>query len=398
MQKRGFLYQSVHLEELDSLLLKGKMSGYIGFDCTAESLHIGSLLSLMMLRWFQNTGNAPILLLGEATTLLGDPSGHDKTRSLLDEKTITHNRLRLEEQLNRFFSSVLMVNNKDWLNDKGYLTFLRDFGYGFSVNKMLTLHSVQERLKREQQLSFLEFNYVLLQAYDFVELYRRYNCRLQMGGADQWGNIVFGVEMGRRIEKASLYAFTSPLVTTADGSKMGKTQKGAVWLQRDLVSPYDYWQYWRNVDDEDVLRFLLLFTELDISECQRLGSLKGAELNEGKKRLAHEATALLHGREAACQAARDAATLFEKKEGDTSTMVPIDKNTLEKGISILEVLRLAALVDSNSKGRTLIQGGGVRLNDVVVSAFTHTVSLGDFTHQKAKLSVGKKQHKVLLAS
>src|ERR1700691_4115511 len=323
---RGFIHQVSEPEALDALARSSTITAYIGFDCTAPSLHVGSLLPIMMLYWLQQTGHRPIALMGGGTTRVGDPSGKDEGRKLLTDDAINENLKGIRAVFSRFLkfgdgkTDAVMANNADWLNTLNYIDFLRDVGRHFSINRMLAFDSVKLRLDRQQELSFLEFNYMILQAYDFVELFRRYGCVLQMGGSDQWGNIVNGIDLGRRLHNAQMFALTSPLITTSSGAKMGKTAAGAIWLNADLVSAYEYWQYWRNTEDADVVRFLKLFTVLPLPEIERLGALKGAEINEAKKVLATEATALVHGRQAADEAAATARTTFE--EGGLSTTLP----------------------------------------------------------------------------
>ena len=320
---RGFIHQISEPEALDALARSSTITGYIGFDCTAPSLHVGSLLPIMLLYWMQQTGHRPIALMGGGTTRVGDPSGKDESRRLLSDEAINDNLKGIRATFSRFLrfgdttskgagNDAVMANNADWLSSLNYIDFLRDVGRHFSINRMLTFDSVKLRLERQQELSFLEFNYMILQAYDFVELYRRYDCVLQMGGSDQWGNIVSGIDLGRRLHEAQFFALTAPLITTSSGAKMGKTASGAVWLNADQVSPYEYWQYWRNTDDRDVVRFLKLFTVLPLDEVDRLAALKGSDINEAKKILATEATALVHGRTAADEAAATARTTFEQ--------------------------------------------------------------------------------------
>ena len=326
LAERGFIHQLSEPEALDAAARAGSITGYIGFDCTAPSLHVGSLLPIMMLHWMQQTGHKPIALMGGGTTRVGDPSGKDESRRILSDAQIAENLKGIRAIFAKFLKfegaggNAVMANNADWLDELNYIDFLRDVGRHFSVNRMLSFDSVKLRLDRQQELSFLEFNYMVLQAYDFVELNKRYGCVLQMGGSDQWGNIVNGIDLGRRMLNAQLFALTAPLITTSSGAKMGKTAAGAVWLNPDLVSPYDYWQYWRNTEDGDVARFLKLFTVLPLAEIARLAGLKGAELNEAKKVLATEAAALVHGREAAEAAAETARKTFE--EGATALSLP----------------------------------------------------------------------------
>jgi tyrosyl-tRNA synthetase len=388
------------MQALDQLLQKEPVTGYIGFDCTAPSFHVGNLLQIMTLRRFQQTGNKPIVVMGGGTTKVGDPSGKDEMRQLLTHAQIEANKESLFRVFERFLSfdsgpsGAIMVDNADWLDRLEYVPFLREIGRHVSVNRMLTMDSVKLRLDRDQPLSFLEFNYMILQAYDFVELYKRYGCRLQAGGSDQWGNIVAGIDLGRRLCEAELYGVTSPLITTSSGAKMGKTASGAVWLNADLRSPYDYWQFWRNTEDADVSRFLRLFTELDEGEISRLESLQGAEINEAKKVLATEATALCHGREAALSAAETARKTFE--EGALATNLPtfeIARAQLAGGMPVANLAQLAGLTRSTGEARRLIQGGGLRVNDTPITDVRATVSLNDVSDAGVlKLSLGRKQH------
>ena len=352
---RGFIHQVSEPAALDALARSSTIAGYIGFDCTAPSLHVGSLLPIMLLYWLQQTGHRPIALMGGGTTRVGDPSGKDESRRLLSDDDINENLKGIRAIFSRFLrfggapgktsgNDAIMANNADWLNSLNYIDFLRDIGRHFSINRMLSFDSVKLRLERQQELSFLEFNYMILQAYDFVELYRRHGCVLQMGGSDQWGNIVNGIDLGRRLHNAQFFALTSPLITTSSGAKMGKTASGAVWLNADQVSPYEYWQYWRNTDDGDVARFLKLFTILPLEEIERLSALKGSDINEAKKALATEATALIHGRAAADEAAATARTTFE--EGKIAEALPtaeVARTNLENGLSVLEAYVLMHL-------------------------------------------------------
>jgi tyrosyl-tRNA synthetase len=400
---RGFLHQATDLEGLDAALTEGTVTAYIGFDCTAPSLHVGSLLQIMMLRHLQKSGHKPIVLMGGGTTKIGDPSGRDLSRQMLTEEVIAANK----EGIRRVFASFLtfgdgptdavMVDNDDWLSGINYIEFLRDFGQHFSVNRMLSFDSVKLRLEREQPLSFLEFNYMILQAYDFVELNRRRGCTLQMGGSDQWGNIVNGVELGRRVDQKELFGLTSPLITTASGAKMGKTAQGAIWLNAEQLSPYDYWQFWRNCDDADVGRFLRLFTELPLDEIARLDTLEGAAVNDAKKLLATEATALLHGRDAAAHAEETARTTFEQGGlGENLPTVEIARAELEKGIAILNLLKQAGLSTSNSEARRLVQGGGAKVNDAKVEDEKAVLTLDALNSDGViKLTAGKKRHVIL---
>ncbi len=397
---RGFLHQCTDAEGLDARLAEGRTVAYIGYDCTAGSLHVGNLVSVMMLRWFQRLGHKPIVLMGGGTTRVGDPSGKDESRKLQSDEQIAANMAGIKRVFAQFLgfgegpTDAIMVNNADWLNALSYIDFLRDFGRHFSVNRMLTFDSVKLRLEREQPLSFLEFNYMVLQAYDFLQLARSHDCVLQMGGSDQWGNLVNGVELGRRVDGRQLYGLTTPLVTTASGAKMGKSAEGAVWLNADARSPYDYWQFWRNTDDADVGRFLRLFTELPLDEIARLEALEGAELNEAKKALADEATALCHGRAAAESAAETARATFEQGAlGADLPTLEVPRAELAAGIPAFELFRRAGLTSSNGEARRLIKGGGARLNDVAIKDESRNVDAADSSDEGViKLSAGKKRH------
>jgi tyrosyl-tRNA synthetase len=405
MISRGFMHQCTDLEALDALASAGPIVAYIGFDCTADSLHVGNLVGIMLLRWLQKTGHKPIVLMGGGTTKIGDPSGKDEARKLLDEAGIAHNMAGIRKVFDKFLvfgngpTDAVMLNNADWLDGLPYIPFLRDIGRHFSVNRMLTQDSIRLRLEREQPLSFLEFNYMILQSYDFLELARRYDCVLQMGGSDQWGNIVSGVELGRRVDGRALFGLTSPLIALASGAKMGKTAQGAVWLNEERLSVFDYWQFWRNTEDVDVGRFLRLFTELPLAEIARLEALPGSEINEAKKILATEATALCHGREAAEAAAETARAVFEQGGiGGELPVVALPRAVLEAGIPAFEALVRAGLATSNGDARRLIKGGGGRLNDVALSGDTQVVSLADLNGEGViKLSAGKKRHALLKA-
>ncbi len=402
---RAYLHQCTDLEGLDAEATKGPVTAYIGFDCTADSLHVGSLVPIMLLRWLQKTGHKPIVLIGGGTTKIGDPSGKDESRQLLSEEQIAHNTAGIKKTFEQFLTfgqgatDALMVDNAAWLDELNYVAFLREYGRHFSVNQMLTFDSVRLRLEREHHLSFLEFNYMVLQAYDFLELSRRHNCLLQMGGSDQWGNIVSGVELGRRLDQKTLYGLTSPLITTSSGAKMGKTAEGAVWLNEERLSAYDYWQYWRNTEDTDVGRFLRLFTELEEAEIKRLEQLKGAEINEAKKRLADEATKLCRGKAAAEAAAETARRTFEEGGlGEGLPTIEVSKDRLAKGIPAYEVLRQAGLAASNGEARRLIKGGGGRINDTAIQSETQIVGLADINPDGViKLSAGKKRHALVRA-
>jgi len=396
---RGHLHQSTNAEGLDDLMSKGCVPAYIGFDCTAPSMHIGNLTQIMRLRVLQRNGHKPIVVVGGGTTKIGDPSGRDETRQLLTDETINHHKDRFQEIFRRFLkfgdgpSDAIMVDNADWLDQLAYIPFLREIGRHFSVNRMITMDSVKLRLDREQPLSFLEFNYMILQAYDFVELFRRHGCRLQMGGSDQWGNIVSGIDLARRTDSVELFGLTSPLITTSSGAKMGKTAAGAVWLSADMLSPYDYWQYWRNVEDADVGRFMKIFTDLPIEEIERLDQLQGAERNEAKKILANEATALCHGRAEADKAADTARQTFEG--GGVSANLPtveVPAAELNAGIGILAAFTRAGLTSSNGDARRQIGGGGLRVNDDVVTDEKTVLGNAHMRDGTIKLSLGKKKH------
>jgi tyrosyl-tRNA synthetase len=397
---RGFIHQVSEPDALDQLATSQAITGYIGFDCTAPSLHVGSLLPIMMLYWMQQTGHRPIALMGGGTTRVGDPSGKDESRRILTDQAIEENLEGIRAIFAKFLKfegaggNAIMANNADWLNSLNYIDFLREVGRHFSVNRMLSFDSVKMRLDRQQELSFLEFNYMILQAYDFVELNRRTGCVLQMGGSDQWGNIVNGIDLGRRMLNVQLFALTSPLITTSSGAKMGKTAAGAVWLNADMVSPYEYWQYWRNTEDSDVARFLKLFTVLPLDEIARLATLKGAEVNEAKKVLATEATALVHGRAAAEEAAQTARRTFE--EGALAENLPtVNSNAILEapGLSVLGAFVIAGLVASNGEARRQIKNGGLKVNDVTVTDEKRLLTQNDLTPEGViKLSLGRKRH------
>jgi tyrosyl-tRNA synthetase len=398
--QRGFVHQCSDFNGLDEKALAGSLKAYIGFDCTAPSLHVGSLLPIMMLSWLQKTGGQPLPLMGGGTTRVGDPSGKDESRKLLTVEQINENKASIHKIFERFLTfgagsaDACMLDNADWLAGLNYIEFLRDVGRHFSVNRMLTMDSVKMRLQREHELSFIEFNYMCLQAYDFVEINRRYGAVLQMGGSDQWGNIVTGLDLGRRMGAPQLYALTSPLLTTSSGAKMGKTAAGAIWLNADMLSPYDYWQYWRNSEDADVSRFLKLFTFLPMDEISRLEKLQGSEINEAKKTLATEATALVHGRDAAEQSAHTARSTFE--EGATALSLPkvsISQAEFDSGFGVLSAFVKAGLATSTGDARRQIKGGALRVNDVVVTDERGILSEDDFKNDGVvKLSAGKKKH------
>ena len=405
-EARGFVHQCTDRDALDARLLEGPATAYIGFDCTADSLHVGSLVQIMLLRLWQQTGNKPIVLMGGGTTKIGDPSGKDESRKLLSEAEISRNKAGIRRIFDRFFTfgdgptDAIMPDNAEWLDALHYIPFLREYGRHFSVNRMLTFESVKLRLDREQPLTFLEFNYMVLQSYDFLELARRHDCQVQMGGSDQWGNIVSGVELGRRIDNRTLYGVTTPLIATSSGAKMGKTAQGAVWLTEDRLSPYDYWQFWRNTEDADVGRFLRLFTDLPLEEIAKLERLQGSEINEAKRVLATEATALCHGRAAADAAAETARRVFaEGAIGSELPVIEVSRSELERGVPAFELFQRAGLAASNGEARRLVRGGGGRVNDAVVKEETQPVSLADLNAEGViKLSAGRKRHALVKPS
>ncbi len=401
---RGFVHQCTDTEGLQAALQAGIVPGYIGFDCTADSLHVGSLTQIMLLRLMQRHGHRPVVLMGGGTTRIGDPSGKDETRQMLTDDQITANMAGIRRCFAPFLTfgdgpaDAIMLDNNVWLGALGYIPLLRDVGVHFTVNRMLTFDSVRLRLDREQPLTFLEFNYMILQSYDFRELFRRHGVTLQMGGSDQWGNIVSGVDLVRRTESATVFGLTTPLITTASGAKMGKTAQGAVWLTADRLVPFDYWQFWRNTEDADVGRFLRLFTELPLAEIARLESLGGAEINAAKKVLATEATALLHGREAAEAAAEAARRTFEEgSDADTLPLVTIPAGEAAGGIPAFRLLVLAGLAASNAEARRLVRGGGARLDDVAVTDEGHLVPEAAL-RDGIKLSSGRKHHRLVRLS
>jgi tyrosyl-tRNA synthetase len=403
LQQRGFIHQCSDFDGLDALAAKGQAIAYVGYDCTAPSLHIGNYLTMMMLHWLQQTGNKPITLMGGGTTMVGDPSGKDESRALRSIEEIEANKASIRGVFAKVLHygsgahDALMLDNAEWLTKLNWIEMLRDIGRHFSVNRMLTMDSVRLRLEREQEMSFIEFNYMVCQAYDFVELSRRVGCRLQMGGSDQWGNIVNGVDLGRRMGTPQLFALTTPLLTTASGAKMGKTAQGAVWLNADAFSPYDFWQYWRNVEDGDVVKFLKLFTTLPLGEIERLAALRGAEINEAKKALAYAATTLLHGADAARVAAETARQTFEEGAIDENLpTVEISRAELESGAGVLALFVKAGLVASNGEARRQIKGGGLRVNDAAITDEKLMLKLADLTPEGVvKLSLGKKRHVLL---
>ena len=398
MHERGFIHQMSDASGLDALMSREAVTGYIGFDATAASLHAGSMTQIMLLHWLQRTGHRPVALMGGGTTMIGDPSGRDETRQILTPERIAENKASIRRSFERALTfgdgptDAVMADNADWLLDLNLVEFLRDYGRHFSVNQMLARDSVKNRLGREQHLSFLEFNYMVLQAYDFVELNRRYNCRLQLGGSDQWGNIVSGVDLGRRAGTAELFAFTSPLLTTASGAKMGKTADGAVWLNPDMLPPFEFWQYWRNVEDADVGRFLRLFTTLAMDEVARLEALQGSEVNEAKKVLATEATAIVHGRDEAERAAGTARAQFETGGAADLPSVFVPRAEIEGGIGLLSLFVHAGLAKSNGEARRHVKGGAVRLNDKPIGDEARIVGSQDVRDGAVKLSMGKKRH------
>ncbi len=400
LTERRFMHQCTDLAQLDERCAEGPITAYIGFDCTAPSLHVGSLVSIMLLRLLQQTGHKPIVLMGGGTTRIGDPSGKDESRKMLDDAAIAANMAGIKSVFAKFLTfgdgptDAVMVNNADWLENLNYISFLRDYGPHFTINRMMTFDSVRLRLDREQPLTFLEFNYMILQAYDFVELARRNNCELQMGGSDQWGNIVNGVELGRRAAAKQLYGLTTPLLTTASGAKMGKTADGAVWLNEDQLSAYEYWQYWRNTEDADVGKFLRLFTELPLNEIERFEALEGADINEAKKVIADEATKLCRGADAAVNARATAEETFEKGGlGDDLPTVEIESARLSEGVGVLTLFVEAGLAASNGEARRLIKGGGAKLNDTAITNERADVGSDAVNADGViKLSVGKKRH------
>jgi len=402
LAERGYIAQCTDDEGLNSAANEGIVTGYIGYDCTAPSLHVGNLISILMLRRLQQAGHRPIVVIGGGTTKVGDPSGKDESRQLLTQDKIDENKQTIRATFERFLSfgdgptDAIMVDNDEWLSQLNYIEFLRDYGRHFSVNRMMSFESVKLRLEREQPLSFLEFNYMILQAYDFLELNRRYDCSLQMGGSDQWGNIVNGIELTRRCDQNTVFGLTTNLLTTSSGAKMGKTAQGAVWLNDDMLSVYDYWQFWRNTEDADIGRFLRLFTELPLDEIARLESLEGAELNDAKKILATEATAMCHGRAAAEKAEATARETFEG--GGASADLPsveIEASRLSDGIGLLEAFVLAGLAKSNGEARRLVQGGGAKVNDAPQNDIGTTIGEADIQDGSIKLSFGKKRHVLL---
>ena len=399
MNDRGFLHQITDKENLIKEMKTSSIAGYIGFDCTAPSLHVGSLIQIMMLRWFQKTGNKPIVLMGGGTTKVGDPSGKDMARPLLSSEKIQKNKESIKTVFKKFLkfgkntSDAVMVDNADWLENLNYISFLREYGSYFSINKLNNLDSVKLRLEREQNLSFLEFNYSILQAFDFLQLSKDYNCKIQMGGSDQWGNIVTGLELVKKVTSAQAYGLTSPLLTTSSGSKMGKTADGAVWLNSVQLSDWDFWQFWRNTEDLDVIKFLKLFTELPIAEIDKFKKLKGAEINDAKILLANEVTKLCRGIKVANEISSSSANLFNNSQID-DTLPSIKVNFSE--ISIIDALKRLNFLNTNGEARRLIRGNGARINDIVVSDENYTLNIKDYENGRAKISYGKKKHGLLI--
>ncbi len=402
--ERGYIHQATNIEGLDDRATQQVIPAYIGFDCTADSLHVGSLVQIMMLRALQKTGHKPIVLMGGGTTKVGDPSGKDTARPLLSEHDIEQNKQGIFQVFKKYLTfgdgptDAIMVDNASWLDDLAYIRFLRDFGPHFSVNRMLAMDSVKLRLEREQPLSFLEFNYAILQAYDFLELRRRYGCLLQMGGSDQWGNIVSGIDLTRRVDSQEIYGLTSPLITTASGAKMGKSADGAIWLNEDRLSTFDFWQFWRNTEDADVARFLALFTELPMGEVARLGVLEGAEINEAKIILANEATTLCHGADAARATMETAQQTFAGAGISEGLPQQTVSNEEASGMGMITALVKVGFAKSNGEARRLIRGGGARLNDVSITDEEHLLTSADFSDGRAKISAGKKRHALLVLS
>ena len=400
--ERGYVHQITNDLGLDQRATEQTIPAYIGFDCTADSLHVGSLVQIMMLRVLQRTGHKPIVLMGGGTTKVGDPSGKDAARPLLSDQDIENNKQGILQVFEKYLTfgdgptDAIMVDNAEWLDNLAYIRFLRDFGPHFSINRMLGMESVKLRLDREQPLSFLEFNYAILQAYDFMELRRRYGCVLQMGGSDQWGNIVTGIDLTRRVDSQEVFGLTSPLITTASGAKMGKTADGAIWLNADRLSPFQFWQFWRNTEDADVERFLSLFTELPMDEVRRLGALEGADINEAKIILANEATTLCHGTDAAAEAMQTAQQTFaDGGAGDGLPQISLSAEEAD-GLGMIAALVKVGFAKSNGEARRLIRGGGARLNDVAVNDEDHVMQGADFGDGRAKISAGKKRHALIV--
>ena len=401
--ERGYMHQATNLEVLDETATQQIVPTYIGFDCTADSLHVGSLVQIMMLRIIQKSGHKPIVLMGGGTTRVGDPSGKDTARPLLSDQDIEHNKQGIKKVFEKYLTfgdgptDAVMVDNADWLDNLAYVRFLRDYGPHFSINRMMSMESVKLRLEREQPLSFLEFNYAILQAYDFLELRRRYGCLLQLGGSDQWGNIVSGIDLTRRVDAQEIFGLTSPLITTASGAKMGKSADGAIWLNAEKLSPFHFWQFWRNTEDADVGRFLALFTELPMDEVNRLSALQGAKINEAKIILANEATILCHGADAAREAMQTAKQTFVSGGGVSDGLPQTEVSADEaNGMEMITALNKVGFTTSNGEARRLIRGGGARLNDTQINDESKTLSPDDFIDGKAKISAGKKRHALLV--
>ncbi|MBS1098594.1 tyrosine--tRNA ligase [Gluconobacter sphaericus] len=403
-QARGLIFQCTDLDALDEAMLAGPITAYVGFDPTADSLHVGNALSIMALRLLQKHGHRPIALMGGGTAKIGDPSFRDEARSLITNETIAHNIAGIEKSLRQFItfsdedpsSGAILANNADWLDKLSYIDLLQDVGAHFSISRMLSFDSVKQRLEREQGLTFLEFNYSILQSYDFRELNRRHGAVLQMGGSDQWGNIVSGIDLTRRTDGKQIFGLTTPLVTTSSGAKMGKSAKGATWVRPEKLAAFEYWQFWRNTEDADVGRFLKFFTDIPVEECERLGALEGSEINEAKKILATEATAICHGRVAAEEAAETARRVFE--QGSAQAALPeinLPANLIAEGLPAFRVFQEAGIATSGGEARRLIRGGGGRVNDVVVSDENHTFTLDDLRDGVLKVSSGKKKHILL---
>lgn len=406
LQSRGYVNKCTNPEGISKILNQEQVKAYIGFDCTANSLHVGNLLQIMLLRRLQQYGHTPIILLGSATTKIGDPSGKDNSRKILTEEEIAANKESLSKIFSQFINfdsssnKAIFVDNSDWLTELNYLDFLRNYGRHFSINRMLTYDSVKLRLERQQSLSFLEFNYMILQAYDFLELYKKYNCKLQFGGSDQWGNIINGIDLARRIVGVELFGLTSPLVTTNSGIKMGKSAHGAIWLNAEMLSPYDYWQFWRNTVDADVVRFLKIFTELPLSEIQKLAALKDQEINEAKIILANEATKLCHGSQSSISAMQTAAQTFgnaaEIKDTESDLAIfNITKEQLQHGIPIFKLFSMSGLCESANEAKRLIKGNGAKLNNVTITSENKIISTADISNGQIMLSAGKKKHIVV---